>query len=279
MEFKHKIINSFDLEEVSAIRVSQFIRTFAEHTLGVNCKELTVKKDDPIKDKSTSNKNNWNNKGHLKQNKISVYDFKFNTGQSSVSRNKSAYILKYYEFFKDVQGKVYYSNGNIIRIVLSFYGEQKTMLDFIKFNNECHTIIDRYYRLSLAAIKENTISNKLLRGRIECSFRIKNGNCFIEHVISDEKIGQQSTGITILAGQTFKGSSSSLSNLLLAVVDKKDNFYENFMIKFENNSIKSIVSKKLHQLQKTFPDFPKLNELVQSDSFDDYLVVLEMEQI
>lgn len=278
MEVKHKIINSFDVEEVSAIRVSQFIRTFAEHTLSVNCKELTVKKDAPIKDKSTSNKNNWNNKGHLKQNTISVYDFKFNTGQSSINKNKSAYILKYYEFFKDVQGKVYYSNGNIIRIVLSFYGEQKTMLNFIKFNNECHTIIDRYYRLSLAAIKENA-SDKILRGRIECSFQIKKGNCFIEHVISDEKIGQKTNGITVISGKTFKGMSSSLPNLLLAVVDKKDHFYENFMIKFENNFIKTIVSKKLHQLQKTFPDFPKLNELVQSDSFDDYLVVLEMEQI
>jgi hypothetical protein len=278
MKFKYKPVNSIDIEEVSAIRVSQFIGTFAEHTLCVNCKELTVKKDDSIKDKSTFNKNNWNNKGHLKQNAISVYDFKFNTGQSSVSKNKSAYILKYYEFFKDVQGKVYYSNGNIIRIVLSFYGEQKTMLNFIKFNNECHTIVDRYYRLSLASIKENT-RDKILRGRIECSFRIKNGNCFIEHVISDEKVVQQSNGITVITGQTGKGMSSSLSNLLLAVVDKKDNFYENFMIKFENNFIKTIVSKKLNKLQLCFPDFPKLTELVQSDSFDDYLVVLEMEQI
>jgi hypothetical protein len=279
MEFKHKIINSADIEKVSEIRVSQFIGTFAEDTLGVNCKELTVKKDDPIKNKSTLNKNNWNNKVHLKQNTISVYDFKFNTGQSSVSKNKSAYILKYYDFFKDVQGKVYYSNGNIIRVVLSFYGEQKTMLNFIKFNNECHTIIDRYYRLSLASIKDNNASNIVLRGRIECSFRIKNGNCFIEHVISDEKIGQKTNGITVVTGQTGKAMSSSLSNLLLAVVDKKDNFYENFMIKFENNSIKSIVSKKLHKLQNCFPYFPKLNELVRSDSFDDYLVVLEMEQI
>lgn len=278
MEVKHNIINSSNLEEVSAIRVSQFIRIFAEHTLGVNCNELTVKKDDPIKDKSTLNKNNWNNKSHLKQNQISIYDFKFNTGQSSVSKNKSAYILKYYDFFKDVQGKAYYSNGNIIRVVIFFYGEQKTMLNFIKFNNECHTIIDRYYRLSLVAVKEKS-RNIILRGRIECSFKVKNGNCFIEHVISDEKIGQQSTGITVLSGKTFKGMSSSLPNLLLAVVDKKDNFYENFMIKFENNSIKNIVSKKLHQLQNCFPDFPKLDELVRSDSFEDYLVVLEMEQI
>lgn len=278
MEVKYKIINSSDLGQISEIRVSQFIKTFAQHTLGVNCKELTVRKDDTIKDKSTLNKNNWNNKAHLKQNQISIYDFKFNTGESSVKKNKSAYILKYYEFFKEVQGKAYYSNGNIIRVVIFFYGDQKTMLNFIKFNNECHTIIDRYYRLSLAAIKENTI-NIILRGRIECSFKVKKGNCFIEHVISDEKIAKQSTGLTVLSGKTFKGMSSSLPNLLLAVVDKKDHFYENFMIKFENNSIKSIVSKKLHQLQNCFHDFPKLDELVRSDSFDDYLVVLEMEKI
>lgn len=279
MEVKHKTVNSVDIEEISAIRVSQFIRTFAEDTLLVHCNELTIKKDEPIKNKSTLNKNNWNNKGHLKQNQISIYDFKFNTGASSVNKNKSAYIFKYYEFFKDIQGKAYYSNGNIIRVVLSFYGDQKTMLNFVKFNNECHTIIDRYYRLSLAAIKDNNSSNTILRGRIECSFQIKNGNSYIEHIISDEKIGPKSYVQKILGGTTSQSMSSVLPNLLLAVVDKKDNFYENFMIKFENNSIKSIVSKKLHQLQNCFHDFPKLDELVRSDSFDDYLVVLEMEKI
>ena len=275
MNATHKIITSVDKDEIAEIRVFNFIKAFATNTLGTECHGLSIKKDEPIKDKSTANKKNWKNKGHIKTNQITIYDFVFNLEATAVNTDKlsSAYFLKYSRFLKDIQGKVYYSNGNVNRIILSCYGDKNKMLDFIKFNRECHSIIHKYYRLSLAALK-TTDPNKFLHGRIECAFQIKNGKCLIEHIISDEKSGHK-----IVAGKTSQGMSSVLPNLLLAVVGRKDNFYENFMIKFENGIIKNIFSKKLHQLQSSFPDFPKLDELVRSDSFDDYLIVLEMDQI
>jgi hypothetical protein len=173
-----------------------------------------------------------------------------------------------------VQGKVYYANDNIVRIVFSCYGDQQKLLKLMKFNSEIHSIINKYYRLTLAATHQVKASNKFIRGRIECSFQVKHGNAYIEHVISDEQAGLQ-----IVSGKTSQGMSSFLPNLLRAVVDKKDNFYENFMIQFDKGSIKKIISIKLDKLQYTFPDFPKLDELIRSDNFDDYLIILEMDQI
>ena len=45
------------------------------------------------------------------------------------------------------------------------------------------------------------------------------------------------------------------------------------------NPLKKIISIKLDKLQHTFTDLPKLSELIRSDNFDDYLIILEMEQI
>lgn len=276
MSVKHNIISSFDKAEIAENRVFNFIQEFAKNTLSTDCYELSVKKDETIQDKTTFNKNTWNHKHHLTTPKSTVYDFVFNIERRMNNKKNmlTEYYLRYSRFLKDVQGKVYYANGNIVRIVFSCYGDQQKLLKLMKFNSEIHSIINKYYRLTLAATHQVKASNKFIRGRIECSFQVKHGNAYIEHVISDEQAGLQ-----IVSGKTSQGMSSFLPNLLRAVVDKKENFYENFMIQFDKGVIKKIISIKLDKLQYTFSDFPKLDELIRSDNFDDYLILLEMEQI
>lgn len=279
MIVKHNIISSFDKAEIAENRIFNFIQEFAKNTLNTDCYELSIKKDETIQDKTTFNQNTWNHKHHLTSQKNTVYDFVFNI-ERRVNDKKNmltAYYLRYSRFLKDVQGKVYYANGNVVRIVFSCYGDQHKLLKLMKFNSELHSIINKYYRLTLAATLQENTSNKFIRGRIECSFQVKKGNVHIQHVISDEQASQ--VGQYIVAGKTSQGMSSVLPNLLMAVVDKKENFYENFMIQFDKGVIKKIISIKLDKLQHTFTDLPKLSELIRSDNFDDYLIILEMEQI
>lgn len=276
MSVKHNIISSFDKDEIAENRVFNFIQEFTKNTLSTNCYELSIKKDETIEDKTTFNKNTWNHKHHITSQKNTVYDFVFNIDRRVNDKKNmlTDYYLRYSKFFKDVQGKVYYANGNVVRIVFSCYGDQYKLLKLMKFDSEIHSIINKYYRLTLAASGQVKSSNKFIRGRIECSFQVKNGNVHIQHVISDEQAGRH-----IVAGKTSQGMSSVLPNLLMAVVDKKENFYDNFMIQFDKGVIKKIISIKLDKLQHSFTDFPKLTELIRFDNFDDYLIVLEMEQI
>lgn len=276
MSVKHNIISSFDKAEIAENRVFNFIQEFAKNTLSTDCYELSIKKDETIQDKTTFNQNTWNHKHHLTVQKNTVYDFVFNIERRMNDKKNmlTDYYLRYSRFLKDVQGKVYYANGNVVRIVFSCYGDQHKLLKLMKFNSELHSIINKYYRLTLAATHQANTSNKFIRGRIECSFQVKNGNVHIQHVISDDQVGRY-----ISAGKTSQGMSSVLTNLLMAVVDKKENFYDNFMIQFDKGVIKKIISIKLDKLQHSFTDFPKLSELIRSDNFDDYLIILEMEQI
>lgn len=272
MNLKHKMIMSVDKNEIATTRIFNFIKEFAAHTLLVDCLSLKIEEDEPVKDKSKFNQNNWNSKSKFKNHPIVIYNYSFNTEKAKLK--KSPFYQNYEMYTKDIQGKVYYSNGKINRIIVTYYGDKNKMLSFIKFNQKSHTIIDRYYRLALASMTDTPSANKFLRGRIECSFKIYKGKCLLEHVISDEKYGEN-----INKSLTSMGNSYFLPNMLLSVVGKRNGFYENFIIKFENNSFKYLSSIRLARLQKSFPNFPKLSELVMSDTFDDYLLVLEMEHI
>lgn len=276
MQFNYKVINSFDANEVALGRVFNFIKYFSAQILLVDCFSLSVRKQEPIIDKSTFNKNNWKHTTHLKPKTISVYNYSFNI-KNVVDKNLSLFYKKYNDYSKSIQGKVYYQNGNIIRIIVSCYGEKNNLLAFIKYHPESHLMIERYYRLLLASMTDVHPNNKSISGRIECSYKIKPEKFELEYVLSDENISQKF--IKVSPGLTSQGAAVSLSNLLAAFVGPRADCHNKFMIRFENDVFKSLTSKKLIELQKSFIDFPKLYELVRFDDFNDYIIVIEMQQI
>lgn len=273
MSLKQKTINSLDREEITIIKINEFLKHFVNKTLLLECHKLTIKKDQPILNKSKTNKHNWTHKGYVKPLSVDVYNFGFNLRQEIKHNSKTAFFFKYAQFTKDIQGKVYYTNGNIFRIVISCYGDKEKMLQFINFEKNSYKIINNYYRLCLASLNSPE-TNKALSGRIECSFQINSNKHFLEHIVSDEKYG-----LKIIAGSTMHGMSSSLPNIMLAAVGRRENFYNNFIIKFNKNSFRTVTSLKLNKLQKYFPDFPALHYLIDSEFFEDYFKVFEMSEI
>lgn len=280
MKYQPRIITSFDKNEVAVGHIFNFIKSFAAQTLLVDCFSLSITKDASTPDKAKINKNNWKNTNTFKSSAITIYNYSFNIKKTTFKK-MSLFYKKYNDYNKSIQGQVYYQDGNILRIVVSFYGEKDELLNFIKYHPESYFMIDRYYRLSLAAMYDVHPKNKSISGRIECSYKIKHDQCTLEYVLSDEKTSQitNSQGFTVVKGLTSQGAAISLSNLLSAFVGNRTNSYSKFMIRFENEHFQSLTSTRLVELQKSFADFPNLNNLIRSDDFDDYVLVLEMEQI
>lgn len=280
MQYQPTMITSFDENEVAVSRIFKFIKDFAAQTLLVDCFSLSVRKDVPTPDKAKINKNNWKNKNTFKSSAITVYNYSFNVKKTTVKK-MSLFYKKYNDYNKSIQGQVYYQDGNILRIVVSCYGEKDDLLNFIKYHPESYSMIDRYYRLSLVAMHDVHPKNKSISGRVECSYKVKKDQCKLEYVLSDEKTSQitNSQGLTIIQGLTSQGGSISLSNLLSAFVGNRTNSYSKFMIRYENESFQSLTSTRLVELQQSFVDFPLLSDFIRSDNFDDYVLVLEMEQI
>lgn len=278
MQYQPTMITSFDENEVAVSRIFKFIKAFAAQTLLVDCFSLSVRKDVPTPDKAKINKNNWKNKNTFKSSAITVYNYSFNVKKTTVKK-MSLFYKKYNDYNKSIQGQVYYQDGNILRIVVSCYGEKDDLLNFIKYHPESYSMIDRYYRLSLVAMHDVHPKNKSISGRVECSYKVKKDQCKLEYVLSDEKTTQKVMQVPIVQGLTSQGASISLSNLLSAFVGNRTNSYSKFMIRYENEMFQSLTSTRLVELQESFVDFPNLNDLIRSDNFDYYVLVLEMDQI
>lgn len=272
--FKHKLVNSVNADEIAVSRIRHCIKDFAENVLMLGCYDLFVEKEEKAVDKPNYNKNNWKNKAHLStNNQIQVYHFGFSIEKPEVADLKSPFLIKHKKYTRSILGELYYVNGNVIRIIVRCFANKPRMLNFIQFQSESYKMIDRYFRLSMLSV--NVDPKKFeIRGFIECSFKFKSKTCLLEYVTTDIRISELTHNVSI-----FKGSPTVLSDLLRAKVGPRSNFYENFMITFENNQFQLLSSIKLKQMQRAFPDFPELDKLIRSESFDDYVMVLEMERI
>lgn len=272
--FKHKLVNSFNADAIAVSRIRHFIKEFAENTLMLGCYDLSIEKEDKVVDNSNYNENNWKNKTHLsKNNQIQIYHFGFSVEKPETKDEKSPFLIKHKKYTKNILGQVYYVNGNVLRIIVQCFSNKERMLNFIKFHTESYTMIDRYFRLAMLSV--NVDHKKFeIRGFIECSFKFKAKRCLLEYVVTDIRISELTHNVSI-----FKGSPTVLSDLLRAKVGPRSNVYENFMIKFENNQFLSLRSIRLKEMKRSFPQFPALDDLIRCHSFDDYIMVLEMEQI
>jgi len=277
LNFEHKIVNSFNADEIAISRIHNFIKSFVKDNLMMECHKLCIDKEGPFIDKSNDNKNNWDNQSYLKSNAVKMYSFSFYIDKPvpvDKSSSKSAFLMKYEKYTDSVLGNVYYAHGNILKITMQRYADKTMMLDFVKFHPASYEMLDRYYRLSLLSLKNIDLKKVELRGLIECSFRFKNKKCLIEYIATDIRVTEVEHNVSI-----FKGSSTVISDLLRAVVGPRSNIYKDFMITFHNNEVKQLHSVKLEQLQMSFPDFPVLYDLISSDYFEDYILILEIDKI
>lgn len=275
IDFKHKMVNSFNADDIAVSRIHHFIKDFAKNTLMLGCYQLSIEKEKEKNavNKSSYNKNNWENKSHLKRNKVQIYDFGFYIEKPESLDKKSPFLIKYSKYIKNIQGQVYYMNGNVLRIVIQCYSDKSMMLNLIQFHPESYKIVNRYFRLGKLSVKDMDTTKFEIRGFIECSFKFKSKNCFLDYIVTDIRFSN------IVQVPTSKGSSTVLSDLLRAATGTRDRFYENFMIKFDNNQFQSLRSDELKKMQRSFPYFPELDKLILDDSFDDHIIVLEMEKI
>lgn len=253
------------------ISIEKEVKKIINNFLNIDLKTIFLDNRDKDVDKKTKNKNDWEKNGYKKN-----------------TKNKRRFFTMKSSNYEDITGTITYDNVKLLEMTLMLKTEEislENLFKILKINNSIIDTIRTYYDFIKGSANRTIYKNPEISGYIYLIFKIEKSELTLKSI----KTIESHTGI-----QNFQQNNINPLNVGHFVYTTCSSYmigdamrrliglyprYTDYDLEIElinENTIKSINTKKLKEIQESHKDFPDLLEYFRNNKLHELTNLISM---